>query len=164
MLCLIDIDTITIPGSELLQYLGTNNVYRLAAQSLKECGCHRSLEEQKHRRPWTSLTSVSVTIRDDEEDYFQGEWSPTRGGTLSCESSSAIAAVASGESVTYQWELVSGSVGVVGGTLESLVSTSYGVEPSEAVKQSSLTIAPNTLLAGSSYTFNVQGLKLRDYW
>ena len=46
----------------------------------------------------------------------------------SCESSSAIAAVASGESVTYQWELVSGSVGFVGGTLESLVSTSYGVE------------------------------------
>ena len=102
---------------------------------------------------WTSITSVSVTIGDDDEDYFQGEWSPTRGGTLTCESPSATAAVASGESVTYQWELVSGSVGFAGGSLESLVSTSYGVEPSEAVKQSSLTLAPNTLLAGSEYTF-----------
>ena len=96
------------------------------------------------------FTSVSVTIRD-EEDYFKAN-GRLREVEHSCESSSAIA-VASGESVTYQWELVSGSVGFVGGTLESLVSTSYGVEPSEAVKQSSLTIAPNTLLAGSSYTF-----------
>jgi len=150
-----DIDTITIPGSELLQYLGTNNVYEIGCTISKGVRGQSSLTGRTKTSyvTWTSLTSVSVTIRDDEEDYFQGEWSPTRGGTLSCESSSAIAAVASGESVTYQWELVSGSVGFVGGTLESLVSTSYGVEPSEAVKQSSLTIAPNTLLAGSSYTF-----------
>ena len=66
------------------------------------------------------------------------QWSPTRGGTLTCESPSRLR-VASGESVTYQWELVSGSVDLLG-SLESLVSTSYGVEPSEAVKQSSLTL------------------------
>ena len=53
---------------------------------------------------------------------FKANGHQPRGGTLTSQSSSAIAAVASGESVTYQWELVSGSVGFAGGTLESLVS------------------------------------------
>ena len=150
-----DTDTISIPGSDLLQYLGTNNMYEIGCTISKGVRGQSSLTGRTKTAyvTWTSITSVSVTIGDDDEDYFQGEWSPTRGGTLTCESPSATAAVASGESVTYQWELVSGSVGFAGGSLESLVSTSYGVEPSEAVKQSSLTLAPNTLLAGSEYTF-----------
>lgn len=150
-----DTDTIDIPGTNIFQYLGSNNVYEIGCTISKGVRGQATLTGRSKTAyvTWTSITSVSVAILDNYEDYFQGEWSPTKGGTLTCDSASADTAIASGESVTYQWTLVSGSLREAGASLASLVATSYGADPSEAVKQSSITIAPNSLLAGSEYTF-----------